>query len=413
MTKYGLCGEKLGHSYSEIIHNKLGNTDYKLLSMSRDGFHSFMKERKFAAVNVTIPYKTDALELCDVVSDEAKNIGSVNTVVNKMGKLYGYNTDISGFIYMLECGGINVCKKKILILGSGGTSLTANAACRKLSAKEIVTISRNGENNYENISKHDDAHVIINTTPVGMFPSNENTPVDLSVFSQLEAVADVIYNPGMTRLLYEAKKKGLRTACGLSMLVYQAVLADKLFFQKKGPVDSKIVENITDSIARNMKNIMLVGMPGCGKSTVGKLVAQKTGREFIDLDDYIKERQGCSPAQIIQNEGEKKFREIETEALSQVSKLSSKVISCGGGAVISDYNRYLIKQNSICVYITRELSKLATDGRPLSAGGEQRIKQLFENRRDFYLDVADITVDLCENAKNCADRIIEKTEVNI
>lgn len=413
MIKYGLCGEKLGHSYSEIIHKKLGNNQYRLLSMSREDFHKFMKDRDFCAVNVTIPYKTDALELCDVVSDEAKEIGSVNTVVNKNGTLYGYNTDIFGFIYMLSRKGIEICGKKVLILGSGGTSLTANAACKKLSAKEIITVSRSGKNNYENISIHNDAQVIINTTPVGMFPSNGNSPVNLSMFPQLEAVADVIYNPETTRLLYDAQRAGLKTAGGLSMLVYQALLADKHFFDKETEVDKDLVEEITKNIAVGMKNITLVGMPGCGKSTVGKILAKKTGRDFIDLDDYISEKYGKSPSVIIQNEGELKFREIETECLEEISKLSSKVISCGGGVVIAPHNRYLIKQNSICVYIMRELSKLATDGRPLSVGGCERIKELFEKRKDFYLDAADITVDLCENAECCAQKIIEKTEVDI
>lgn len=411
MEKYGLCGERLGHSYSETIHNQLGNKEYKLLSMSREDFHLFMKQRHFCAVNVTIPYKKEALQLCDIVSDEAKEIGSVNTVVNKNGTLYGYNTDIFGFIYMLEQGGIDVCGKKVLVLGSGGTSLTAKAACKKLCAKEIITISRNGENNYENITRHSNAQVIINATPVGMFPSNGKSPVELSDFPQLEAVADVIYNPETTRLLYEAQKRGLSTAGGLSMLVYQAVVADKLFFDKKEPIDEKTVKNIIKNISSGMKNITLVGMPGCGKSTVGKILALKTSREFIDLDDYIEQKCGISPAEIIKKDGEEKFRKIETECLDEVSKLSSKVISCGGGAVISEYNRYLIKQNSNCVYIIRELSKLATNGRPLSSGGLKHIEELFEKRKGFYLDAAHISVELCENAELCAQKITDILEV--
>lgn len=410
MTEYGLCGEKLSHSYSEIIHNMLGNDKYKLLGMSKEDFYRFMTERKFKAVNVTIPYKTDALKLCDVVSDEAKEIGSVNTVVNKNGVLYGYNTDISGFKYMLERKGIAVEGKKVLILGTGGTSLTANAACKALGAREIVTVSRKGEVNYSNIGTHSDADVIINTTPVGMYPGNGVSPVDLSMFPTLCGVADVIYNPETTRFLYEAQKRGIRTAGGLSMLVYQAVEADKLFFDKESAADNATVERIIGVIAAGVHNIILVGMPGCGKTTVGKRLAHKLDREFIDADDYITQKYGRTPGDIISTDGEPAFRDIETKALEEITKLSSKVISCGGGAPIREQNRYLINQNSVCIYITRDTDKLSTHGRPLSAGGAEHLQKMFEVRDPIYREVADISVPLSENTEACVRSIISKLE---
>lgn len=408
MSTYGLCGERLGHSYSEIIHKMLGNNDYRLLNMTREEFHSFMTNRSFCAVNVTIPYKTDALQLCDVVSDEAKSIGSVNTVVNKNGTLYGYNTDISGFIYMLKRAGIDVCNKKVLILGTGGTSLTAQAACDVLGAREKIIVSRSGDINYQNIHLHSDAEIIINTTPVGMYPNNEKSPVTVADFPKLEGVADVIYNPGITKLLYDASKRGIKTAGGLSMLVYQAVEADRLFFGKEQTDNTAVVEKILDKISSDVRNIVLVGMPGCGKSTVGKIVAKKLGRTFIDADDYITEHFGRTPGEIISSDGEAAFRETETKALSEITKLSSAVISCGGGAVTREYNHYLIKQNSICFYITRDTEKLATGGRPLSAGGPEHLKKLFEARDPLYRAVADHIVSLTENSNKCANTIAER-----
>lgn len=409
MTKYGLCGEKLGHSHSPIIHKMLGNEKYDLLAMSREEFFSFMNKKDFSAVNVTIPYKQDALSLCDELSEEAKNIGSVNTVVNKNGTLYGYNTDIYGFTFMLGNAGIQIAGKKVLVLGTGGTSLTAVSACKKLAASEIITVSRKGNINYENVYEIKDAEIIINTTPVGMYPSNGISPIDISHFEKLCGVADVIYNPQKTKLLLDAEKRGIKTAGGLSMLVAQAVEADRLFFsRKKTDDDIKKIQMILKHLNSQVSNIILVGMPGCGKSTVGKIVAEKLGRSFIDADDYITEKHGRTPADIIKNDGEEAFRKLETEALCEVTKLSSCVISCGGGAVIKEENRELIKQNGVCFYIIRDTERLATDGRPLSAGGIDGLKKLFKLREPLYKKTADFEVPLCENAGKCADTIIER-----
>ena len=377
--------------------------------MTKEEFYSFFKQKDFCAVNVTIPYKTDAYALCDVLSDEARMIGSVNTVVNKDGVLYGYNTDIFGFIYMLNRAGVAVENKKVLILGTGGTSLTANAACRKLCAKEIVTVSRSGEINYENVyDAHPDAQVIINTTPVGMYPNNGKSPVDLSRFEKLSGVADVIYNPGKTRLILDAQKRNIPTAGGLSMLVAQAVEADRIFFDKKDVDLFAVTEKVLSKIEGGVRNVILVGMPGCGKTTVGKILADKLSREFIDADDYLTEKEGKSPEKMITESGQESFRNAETATLEEITKLSGKVISCGGGAVLREENRELIRQNSFCVYIMRPTDKLATNGRPLSAGGIERLCALYEKRHPLYTECADFAVELNEDGEGCAQKIIER-----
>lgn len=409
MGKYGLCGEKLSHSYSEMIHKLLGNNKYCLLSMSKDEFYKFMHDKNFSAVNVTIPFKTDALKLCDIVSPEASEIGSVNTVVNKKGVLYGYNTDIHGFIYMIDRAGISVKGKNVMILGTGGTSLTANAACRHLCARKIITVSRSGKINYENVYENSDIQIIINTTPVGMYPNNGTSPVDISRFPHLEGVADVIYNPKRTRLLLDAQKYGIKTAGGLSMLVSQAVEADRLFFERDiSDDDREKTEKILSSLSSYVRNIVLVGMPGCGKSTVGKIIAEKTNRKFIDSDDYITEKIGRTPENIILKDGEQAFRDIETSALEDITKLSCSIISCGGGAVLKEYNRELIRQNSTCIYLTRDIEHLATNGRPLSSGGIEKLKEIFSVRDSLYSMTADFSVPFGENASACAENIIER-----
>ena len=299
MSKYGLCGEKLAHSYSETIHNMLGNKDYKLLSMSKDEFYKFFSERNFNAVNVTIPYKKDALALCDSVSDEAAQIGSVNTVVNKNGKLYGYNTDIFGFIEMAKRAKIDFSGKKVLIFGSGGTSLTAHAASEVMGAEKIITVSRTGKVNYENVLSESDADILINTTPVGMYPNNGSCIIDFDLFPKLSGAIDVVYNPHTTEFVRRAKVRGIPCTSGLYMLVAQAVKAHELFFDTTITKRDDVIADIYKKCRNAMMNIILVGMPGSGKSTVGKLIANITGRDFFDSDDIINQTENCSPAEII------------------------------------------------------------------------------------------------------------------
>lgn len=405
MIEYGLCGKSLKHSYSEIIHNLLGNKNYKLINLSREEFINFMNSKAFKAVNVTIPYKTDALEMCDIVSDEAKKIGSVNTVVNKNGLLYGYNTDYFGFKYMLSKSGIDVSGKKVLILGTGGTSLTARNVVSDLGAKETVIVSRSGEINYENIYNQTDAQVIINTTPVGMYPENGKSLINLSCFPSLCAVADVIYNPLKTKLISDAQALGIAAVGGLSMLVAQAVAAHELFFDIKLENITTTIEDVLSKCFSKVCNIVLIGMPGSGKTTIGKLLAQKTGLPFYDSDAFLEDKYQRKIPEIIQNDGEAQFRAMETEVLEELTKISGCVIATGGGAVLAPYNRYLLKQNGICVYINRDINKLATSGRPLSSGGKEKLQQLFNVRNPIYTDLADYLANTNENPSFCTDAI--------
>lgn len=405
MVNYGLCGKSLKHSYSEIIHNLLGNNDYKLINLTEEEFTDFIKSKKFKGVNVTIPYKTIALSLCDNVTPEAARIGSVNTVVNKNGVLYGYNTDYFGFKYMLGKANISICGKKVMILGTGGTSLTARHVVDDLGASEIVIVSRNGDVNYENIYNHYNAEIIINTTPVGMFPNNGETLVDLKCFTKLQAVVDVIYNPLKTRLISDASELGIANVSGLSMLVAQAVMAHELFFDKSFDNKNSIIEDILAKCTARVCNIVLVGMPGCGKTSIGKLLAEKTGMKFYDADLYLEEKINRKISHIIENDGEEAFRCMETDVLAELTKISGCIIATGGGAVLKSINRYLIQQNSICFYIIRDIDKLATSDRPLSKGGTDRLKELFKIRSPLYEQVCDYKIHTNENVKECAERI--------
>lgn len=402
MINYGLCGRTLKHSYSKVIHEFLGNEDYKLLSLEKDELYELFESKSFKAVNVTIPYKLDALNLCDVVSDEAMSIGSVNTVVNKDGMLYGYNTDYYGFVYMLKRAGIELCGKKVVILGSGGTSLTARAVCKGEGARETVVVSRKGTVNYDNITDHADADVLINTTPVGMYPDNGRVPVDLSLFNNLSGVVDVIYNPIRTALVTQAEKRNIPATTGLPMLVAQAVRAHEYFFDTK--VDDSIIEDVYYKCLLKILNVVFVGMPGCGKTSVGKAYASLTKRSFLDTDIFV-EQAGMSIPEIFEKYGEEAFRDKETAAIQMLSSMSEKVIATGGGAVKREKNVELMKQNGVVVYLRRDLAKLSTEDRPLSQGGDERVKQLYEERHTLYENAADVTVDTHEDVEECAARL--------
>lgn len=407
MIEYGLCGRTLKHSYSKIIHEYLGNDKYRLLSLEKDELYELFEAKNFKAVNVTIPYKQDALRLCDVVSDEAKAIGSVNTVVNKNGTLYGYNTDYFGFVYMLRRAGITLKDKKVVVLGSGGTSLTARAVCKGEGARETVIVSRRGEVNYDNISLHSDADVLINTTPVGMYPDNGRAPVDLSVFKSLSGVVDVIYNPIRTALVIEAEKKNIPATTGLPMLVAQAVRAHEHFFDTR--VDDSVIEDVYFKCLMKILNVVFVGMPGCGKTSIGKVYALLTGRSFLDTDIFV-EQSGMPIPEIFEKYGEEVFRNKETAAIQMLCSMSEKVIATGGGAVKREKNVEHMKQNGIIVYLKRDLSKLSTDGRPLSQGGQERIKQLYEQRRNLYENAADVIIETHEDVDECAKRLYNEVE---
>ncbi len=388
---YGLLGGRLSHSYSPQIHRLLGNYEYRLFEREEYEVASFLAEEPFEAINVTIPYKKTVMPCLAEISDEAKKIGSVNTITRTKKGLRGDNTDYYGFSYMLQKSGIDVKGKKCLILGSGGASVTARAVLTDLGALPVV-ISRSGEDNYENITRHKDAAVIVNTTPVGMYPNNGVSPVDLSLFPALCGVVDMIYNPRRTALILQAEDRGIPAVSGLSMLVAQAKRANELFFCR--PLPDSITEKVIAGVRATMENVILIGMPGCGKSTAGRLLAERLGLSFLDTDAEIERTTGRTPAQIIREDGEEAFRRIEHETARALGKQSGTVIATGGGIVTRPENRDPLRQNGTVVYLTRPLEKLATKDRPLSA--QNGVEALFQKRRPLYEAWAERTV-LCDD----------------
>ena len=401
MKKYGLIGFPLGHSFSPQIHALLGDYEYKLYPMSEEQVAPFLENCPLEALNVTIPYKEKVIPSLARISDEAKRIGSVNTIVKQpSGELWGYNTDYFGFSALINYYGLSPKGKKALILGSGGSSKTAKAVLTDMGAREVVVISRGGENNYTNLHLHKDAELIVNTTPLGMYPKNGIAAVNLRDFPNCTGVADLVYNPGKTALLLQAEELGITCGYGLSMLVAQAIRAAEFFFDTTYPEDT--LPRVLSEVAAKMRNIILVGMPGCGKSTVGKKIAAALGREFLDSDEEIKKETGKSPAEWITEEGEAKFREIESKVLENLGKQSGKVIATGGGVVTVPENKNLLRQNGSVFFINRDLNLLATKGRPLSGGIEVR-QALYEKRLHAYRDFCD------EEITSNGDLTIEKT----
>jgi shikimate dehydrogenase len=388
---FGLLGEKLGHSFSPLIHMQLGEYDYPLYEVSPDKLDSFMTERCFDGINVTIPYKQMVMPYCVTLSDEAWAIGSVNTIIkDDYGALHGHNTDHHGFRMMLERGGIEASGKKVLVLGDGGAARTVRAVLAALGAREVVTISRRGENHYGNIERHYNAEIIVNTTPVGMYPDNINSPLRLTGFRQLIGVADLIYNPTRTKLLLEAGRLGISCVNGLTMLVAQAEMASRLFLDTSARPE--LIDKIAALILKETQNIALIGMPGCGKSTVGRLLAQAMRRPFADIDEWIVAAAGKSIPQIFAEDGEEKFRQLETRILGEETKKSGIVLATGGGIVTRSENLDLLRQNSLIVYMKRELNELVTDGRPLSRG--VGVHALAEQRLPLYESWSDCAVQV-------------------
>ena len=366
MKSFGLLGERLSHSYSPMIHAELGDYAYLLYEKKPEELDSFFSRAGFDGLNVTIPYKTAVIKYCTELSEAAAQIGSVNTIVKRAdGTLYGDNTDYYGFAYLLRRAGANPAGAKAVILGGGGSSLTARAVLGDAGAREIITVSRAGPDNYGNIGRHADAALIVNTTPVGMYPDNGASPVaDLGLFTNCRHVVDMIYNPLTTELMFQARKYGITCANGLAMLVAQAKRAAELFTHRSVPDDT--IETIIKKIERTVRNIVLIGMPGCGKTTVGAELARLSGRGFIDTDDEIAKAAGKPVSDIITIEGEAVFRKLETSALSDACKRSGLVIATGGGVVTRPENYRLIKQNGVVVFLNRDISELPATNRPLS-----------------------------------------------
>lgn len=400
--KCGLIGEKLSHSFSPEIHSYLADYSYSLFEMSESEVENFLETADFDAINVTIPYKKTVMPYLDEISDEALRIGSVNTITRTAeGSLRGDNTDYYGFWHTVESSGIVTKGKKVLILGTGGASLTAKAVANDMGAKSITFASRSGEINYENVyEKCTDTEVIINCTPVGMYPNNGTSPVDLERFHLCSGVIDMIYNPAKTKLLLDAERLNIKHINGLPMLVAQAKKACELFLNIK--INDSIIVDITKSISHKMSNIVLVGMPGCGKSSVGAMLAEMTGRNLLDTDKMIADTTGKKPSEIILSEGEEAFRLIEHKEVCRAGKLSGVIISTGGGAVTRESNYEPLHQNSSIVFINRPLALLATEDRPLSSD----LQALYEARLPKYRAFADLEVENSTTVKECAENIL-------
>ena len=388
--EYGLIGERLGHSYSPQIHRAFGNYDYQLYPMPLSDVERLLREKQFKGLNVTIPYKRAVLPFCDVLSPAVREIGSANTLVVRDGKICADNTDLPGMLSMLDNAGIGLTGKKVVILGSGGTSLTAQGACRVRQARKTVVVSRKGPVTYEELyKKHTDAEVIINATPVGMYPNNLVSPIDLARFPKVRGVADVIYNPAKTKLLLDAEAAGSPCIDGLWMLAAQAWYAAKLFLDADIPEEK--IQEAYQSVRRECLNLVLIGMPGCGKSTQGKRAAQALGRTFVDLDAEIVKRFGPIP-NIFEEQGEAGFRKLESEIVKEFGKESGLVIATGGGAILQSENVEALRQNGALCWLRRPVEQLATAGRPLSANME-KLKEMEQIRTPLYRACADYAVD--------------------
>ena len=389
--EYGLIGERLGHSFSKVIHEDFGFYGYELKEIPRDGLDDFMVRREFKGINVTIPYKEEVIKHLDFIDEKAKAIGAVNTVVNKDGKLSGYNTDYFGLKSLLDENGFDLNGKKVLILGTGGTSKTAYAVCKDSGAAFLSKVSRSAKDGaitYEEAyEKHSDAEYIINTTPSGMYPNLDAKPIDLKRFKNLSGVADVIYNPGRTRLVIEAEEIGVKACSGLKMLVYQAVAACEFFIGKKVPAEK--VEAIYNKLYDANNNIVLTGMPGSGKSTIGKILAKELKKTFVDTDALIVEKEKREIPDIFATDGEKYFRTVESEVIRECATLKNSIISTGGGAILNPENVKNLMANGTIFFLDRKPEDLVpTDDRPL-ANEKAKIMKLYEERLPIYNSTCD------------------------
>ena len=379
--RFGLIGEKLGHSFSPMIHGKLADYDYSLFELGPDELEEFLRSGNFDGLNVTIPYKKAVIPFCQELTSQARRIGSVNTIVRRTdGSLLGHNTDYDGFSYLLRSAGAQVTGKKALVLGTGGASLTVHTVLRDMGVGESVSISRSGPDNYENLDHHADAQLIVNATPVGMYPNTGVSPVELARFPRLEGVFDLIYNPARTQLLLDGERLGATTANGLGMLVAQAKEAAEWF--TGGKISNDVIEPILRKLERQMHNIVLIGMPGCGKTTVGSLLAEKTQLKFVDADVQIEQLAGKTIPQIFAQDGEEVFRNLETKVLANLGKQSGLIIATGGGCVTQERNYDLLHQNGDIYWIHRDLADLSTEGRPLSQ--KANLKEMYRVRVPMY-----------------------------
>lgn len=408
--KYGLIGEKLSHSFSKEIHEQLAPYSYELCEIPRSELPSFLLKRDFCAINVTIPYKKEVIPFLDSISDAAKELDSVNAIVNRNGKLYGYNTDYIGLKEEILRTKYDLSGKKVLVLGTGGASRTAFLVAKHLGANEVIFVSREPKENaitYPNAYKnHSDADVIINGTPIGMYPNSNQAPLDISKFPSLSAVFDAVYNPIRTKIVLDAQKRGLVAEGGLYMLVSQAVSAIELFIDTKIPPQK--TEEVYQSIYDSKQNIVLIGMPSSGKTTIGSILAEKMSRVIVDLDDEIVAKLGCSIAEFFKSHTEKEFRDIETEVTIEISKRNGIVIATGGGCILREENVNALRSNGRLYFLDRSLDNLIpTDSRPL-ASKKSDIEALYKARYDIYKSASDVKIDGNLSPTEEANQILEE-----
>lgn len=408
--KYGLIGEHLTHSYSCEIHAQIADYEYELHELAPSELGGFLTKREFNAINVTIPYKQDVIPYLDGISDTAKRIGAVNTIVNRGGKLYGDNTDFAGMLALAKHIGVDMKGKKVLILGTGGASKTGHALAEYMGAESVYYVSRSGKNGsitYEQaVSEHSDAQVIINATPVGMFPKQGGRPIDISAFPKLEGVLDAIYNPLRTNLILDAQERGIPAEGGLYMLSAQAVHAAAVF--QDIPLDESLVDKAFKSVKNDKQNIVLIGMPSSGKTTVGRILAEKCGKELADTDEYIVKKIGMPIADFFAKHGEAEFRKIEKETVAGLASTGGKIIATGGGAVLDAENVRALKQNGVLVFLDRRPENLiATDDRPL-ASRRSALEKLYAERYDIYCAAAEVYIDANTTPGAEADAILKE-----
>lgn len=408
--KYGLIGEHLKHSYSCEIHAQIADYEYELHEIPPSGLGGFLKKREFNAINVTIPYKQDVIPYLDEISDTAKRIGAVNTIVNRNGRLYGDNTDFAGMLALAKHIGVDMKGRKVLILGTGGASKTGHALAEYMGAQSVFYVSRSGKDgsiSYEQaVTEHSDAQIIINATPVGMFPKQDGRPIDISAFPNLEGVIDAIYNPLRTNLILDAQERGIPAEGGLYMLSAQAVHASAVF--RDIPLDESLVDKAFKSVKNDKQSIVLIGMPSSGKTTVGRILAEKCGKQLADTDEYIVRRIGMPISDFFAKHGEAEFRKIEKETVAELSATGGRIIATGGGAVLDAENVRALKQNGVLVFLDRRPENLiATDDRPL-ASRRSALEKLYAERYDIYCAAAELHIDANTTPEAEADAILKE-----
>lgn len=413
--KYGLIGEHLGHSFSKQIQTRIAEIenvkdyDYQLVELDKEEFKEFMEKKDFKGINVTIPYKKDVIPYLDEMDESAKAIGAVNTIINVDGKLKGYNTDFGGFLYMVKAHNVHMEGKKVLIIGNGGACAAVKAVCKHENAKDIVIVSRSanrGAISYDEMyTSHLDADIVVNTSPVGMFPNIVNAPIDVSWFHKLECVLDVVYNPILTRLCFEAQEADIKRVIGLEMLIAQAKYAFEIF--ENMSFDDSIIDEIKKEMLKDRCNIVLIGMPSAGKTTIGKMLEEKLGKEFFDLDDMIIAKAGKSIPEIFQESGEAGFRAIETEVAIEASKMNNKIIATGGGTIKHKVNMDFLRLNGITIFIDRDVDKLISSdpNRPLSSS-KLALQQMHKERYPLYQKYAAYVAVNNTNIEETVDDIV-------